>query len=178
MSKLFEKTVSSERAYDGRFLKVQRERVICPDGKERQREFILHPGAALVVPVTADGQFVMERQYRHSLRKVFLEFPAGKLDPGEDPLAAAKRELLEETGYEAQDWKHLGLIHPAIGYSNEFIEIYLATGLAHKGARPDPGEELEVVLMDPGEVLELARRGELTDVKTLSALFHYGLNGR
>lgn len=178
MSKLEEKTVDSELAYKGRFLRVQRDTVICPDGKQRQREFIVHPGAALAVPVLDDGRLVMVRQYRHSLRSVFLEFPAGKLDAGEASLDCARRELVEETGFEASSWKFLGKIHPCIGYSNEFIDLYFAKGLKNVGARPDPGEELEIVLYSPDELRALIARGEVTDVKTLSAFYFFEKEGR
>lgn len=173
MSKLHEKTVDSELVFKGRFLRIQRDRVIAPDGKDRDREFILHPGAALAIPVLDDGSFVMERQYRHAVGTVILEFPAGKLDPGEEPAVAVRRELMEETGYEAREWRHLGRIHPAISYSNEFIDIYLARGLTLRQAQLDPGEHLEVVNIGFDELKALIRRGEITDVKTLSAFLFY-----
>lgn len=170
MSKLGEETLSSEPAYNGKFLKIMRDRVRLSDGSERSREYVLHPGAALVIAVLDDGRFVMERQYRHALKKVFVEFPAGKLDRGEDSFTAAERELAEETGYTATIWKKLGTIHPCIGYSNEFIDIYLAKGLIAGQARPDHGEELEVFTMSLSEIKEAIRQGGITDAKTLSAL--------
>lgn len=173
MSKLVEKTVESELVFKGRALRVQRDVVLCPDGKERFREYILHPGAALAVPVLEDGRFVMVRQYRHSLKEIFLEFPAGKLDPGEESSQAVKRELAEETGFEASSWKFLGQINPCIGYSNEFIDMYLATGLKNVGANPDEGEELEAVIVGFDELKGMIARGEVTDVKTLCAFFFY-----
>lgn len=171
MSKLIEKAIDSELAFKGRALRVQRDTVLCPDGKERVREYIVHPGAALAVPVLEDGRFVMVRQYRHSLKEIFLEFPAGKLDLGEDSSSAVKRELVEETGFEASTWKFLGKIHPCIGYSNEFIDIYLATGLKNIGAHPDDGEEIETVIIGFDELRAMVARGEVTDVKTLCAFF-------
>lgn len=173
MSKLFEKTLESELVFKGRMLRVQRDKVLCPDGKERSREYILHPGAGLAVPVLDDGRFVMIRQYRHALKQVFLEFPAGKLDAGEASSSAVKRELVEETGYEAATWKFLGKIHPCIGYSDEFIDLYLATGLRHVGAKPDEGEEIDPVLVGFDELKALIARGEVTDVKTLCAFLFY-----
>lgn len=173
MSQLVEKTLSSEIAFKGRFLVMKHDEVLCPDGKERGREYIVHPGAALVIPILPDGRFAMVRQYRHAVGQVFLEFPAGKLDPGEEPLGAAKRELREETGYEAAEIGFLGRIHPCIGYSNEFIDIFAAAGLTQKGAKPDPGEALEHAVYSYEELKVMARRGELTDAKTLSALFYF-----
>jgi ADP-ribose pyrophosphatase len=164
------KILRSELAYQGRGIRIIKDTVQTSDGATRQREFVHHPGASLIIPMLDDGNFILERQYRHALRKVFIEFPAGKLDPGEDPLAAAKRELKEETGFEAAEWKRLGLIHPCIGYSNEFIEIFLAKGLVQKGANPDPGEDLEVFSMSPGELRRLIHTGEVTDVKTMTAM--------
>lgn len=173
MSKLEEKTIDSERIFNGRFLRVQRDRVICPDGKEREREYIVHSGAALAVPVLDDGRLVLIRQYRHALKSVFLEFPAGKRDRGEDSAVTVKRELEEETGYRAANLRFLGKIHPCIGYSDEFIDLYLATGLTAGEARPDPGEELEPLLITFEDLESRVMRGEVTDVKTLCAFFYY-----
>ena len=130
----------------------------------------MHQGAALVVPVLADGRLVLERQFRYPVHQVILEFPAGKIDAGETPFATAQRELAEEVGYTAASWRPLGTIHPEVGYSTEFIELFEATGLMHVGARLDEGEFLDVVTMTADELLAVFDRGGLTDGKTISAL--------
>lgn len=173
-----EETLKSELVYQGAFLRINKDLVKLPDGSQRPREYILHPGASLIVPVLDDGRFVLEKQYRHALRQTFLEFPAGKLDPGEHPEEAARRELLEETGYVASKWTHLSRIHPCIGYSNEFIDFYLAEGLTFKGAKLDEGEFLDVVLMTPAELDREVLAGRVTDAKTLSAYFWYLIHQR
>src|SRR3954462_4885869 len=111
---LIETAVSSETVFDGALLHVRRDVVRLPDGGHAKREYIIHPGAVLMVPVLPDGRLIVERQFRYPLNRVFIEFPAGKLSPGEDALATAKRELIEETGYTAAKWTRLGCIHPVI----------------------------------------------------------------
>ncbi|MGZ3805735.1 MAG: NUDIX domain-containing protein, partial [Pseudobdellovibrionaceae bacterium] len=127
--KLSEKKIKSDVVYEGSFLKVLKDEVEFPNGRKGTREYIPHPGAAMIIPVTDKGQLVMIRQYRYAVQSVFIEFPAGKMDPGEDSLQTAKRELEEEAGLQANQLRHLTTIHPVIGYSNEKIEIYLATQL-------------------------------------------------
>ena len=170
---LIETRVSSEAVFDGLLLHVRRDTVRLPDGKLATREHIVHPGAVLVVPVLPDGRLVVERQYRYPLDRVFIEFPAGKLDPGEDELATARRELVEETGYEATTWAPFGTIHTLISYTNEKIAFYTAEGLSHVGAKLDEGEFLEIVTMGVDEMLEALDRGEITDAKTVAALLLY-----
>ena len=170
---LIETRVSSEPVYQGKLLHVRCDRVRLPDGALATREYIVHPGAVLVVPVLPDGRLVIERQYRYPLQQVFVEFPAGKLDPGESALATGQRELREEAGYTARTWTHLGSIHPLLSYSTEVIEIYLAEGLEHVGAKLDDGEFLEVGSMGVGEMLAAVDRGEITDAKTVTALLLY-----
>jgi ADP-ribose pyrophosphatase len=169
---LVERRVASERVFDGGLLDVRRDVVRLPDGKQAIREYIVHPGAVLVVPRHADGRVVVVRQFRYPVNAVLVEFPAGKLDPGERPLATAKRELREETGFDASEWTRLGVIHSVVGYSTEAIELYLAEGLTHVGATPDDGEFLEIETLGYEDMLAAADRGEITDAKTIAALFH------
>jgi ADP-ribose pyrophosphatase len=172
-SHLIETKVSSENIFDGKLLHVRRDTVRLPDGSLATREHIVHPGAVLIVPILPDGSLVVERQYRYPLDRVFIEFPAGKLDPGEDELATARRELVEETGYEAATWTPLGTIHTLISYTNERIAFYMAEGLTHVGAKLDDGEFLEIVTMNLPEMLAALDRGEITDGKTVAALLLY-----
>ncbi|MFO1315939.1 MAG: NUDIX hydrolase [Burkholderiales bacterium] len=170
-SHLVETGLASEVVFSGKLLEVRRDRIRLPDGNDATREFVVHPGAVLVVPVLDDGRLVLERQFRYPVRRVMLEFPAGKIDAGETPLATAQRELVEEAGYTAQKWKKLGTIHPEIGYSTEFIDVYEATGLAHVGQKLDHGEFLDVIAMSEDELLATYDCGGLTDGKTIAALF-------
>jgi ADP-ribose pyrophosphatase len=165
-----EAQLSSKTVYKGRLLHLLEDEVRLPDGRPARREYIRHPGAAMMLPFLDDRTVVLVRQYRYPLGRHFLEIPAGKVDAGEDPLAAARRELVEECGYEAREWRRLATIHPCIGYSNEAIELFLARGLAHVGHAPDDGEFLEVVKMDFAEALAKVREGEITDQKTVVGL--------
>lgn len=157
--------------FEGVLLQVHRDRVRLPDGQEGVREYIRHPGAVVVVAQFDDGRLIFERQFRYPLRRVFLELPAGKIDAGEDILCCARRELREETGYEARDWKHVGVMHPCIGYSDERIEVFVARGLSHVGHARDEGEFLEVLSLRPEQAEAAIRAGEITDAKTITALF-------
>jgi len=170
---LMETKVTSESVFDGKLLHVRRDTVRLPDGGLATREYVVHPGAVLIVPVLPDGRLVVERQYRYPAGSVFMEFPAGKLDPGEAELATAERELVEEAGYTATTWTPLGRIHSVVGYSNEAIDFFIAEGLTHVGAKLDTGEFLEIVTMSLGEMLAALDRGEITDAKTVAALLLY-----
>lgn len=170
-SHLRETRIDGELAYDGHFLKVSRDRIRLPDGSESRREFIRHPGAVVILPLLADGRVLLERQYRYPNDRVFIEFPAGKIDPGEEALATAKRELEEETGYTATEWNFVCTIHNAIAYSDEHLEIFLARGLTEGQAKLDDGEFLELFTATVPELLEMVRKGEITDVKTIIGTF-------
>ena len=171
MKHLEEKTLSSKQVYKGRFLKVEQDQVQAPDGKIYVREYIMHPGAAMMIPLLENGNVVMVHQYRHAVKQVFLEFPAGKRDHGEETLLTAKRELKEETGYDAKDWKFLTTIHPVIGYSNEHIDLFLARDLTLSDRKLDHGEFLEVVEIKPQELMSYVRDGKVSDVKTQIGAF-------
>jgi ADP-ribose pyrophosphatase len=170
-SHLREKRIDGELAYDGHFLKVSRDRIKLPDGSESVRELIRHPGAVVILPLLADGRVLLERQFRYPNDRVFIEFPAGKIDPGEDPLATAKRELEEETGYTAKEWNFVCTIHNAIAYSDEHLDIFLARDLTEGEAKLDEGEFLELFTATVPELLEMVRKGEITDVKTIIGTF-------
>lgn len=168
---LRETTVSGEQVFRGRLLDVRRDTVRLPDGSTSLREYIVHPGAVVVVPLLDDGRLVVERQWRHPMGRAMVEFPAGKLDGGsESPLLCGIRELAEETGYRAAEWARAGVLHNAIAYSNEHIEIWFARGLVAGEQQLDAGEFLDVALMSVDEMMAMAGRGELTDAKTLVGL--------
>lgn len=167
---LRETTVSREQVWQGHFLDVRRATVALPSGAHATREYIAHPGAVMVIPMLDDGRLVMERQYRYPMQRVMLEFPAGKIDPGEVPFATAVRELAEETGYRAREWARAGILHNAIAYSDEGIEIWFARGLERGSANLDVEEFLETVVHGEAEIDALCARGEITDAKTLIGL--------
>jgi ADP-ribose pyrophosphatase len=165
---LVERPIGSEKLFEGNFLKMVRDTVELPDGRTATREYVLHPGAVMVIPLLDDGRIVLERQYRHPVRDVLIEFPAGKLDAGEDRLLCAKRELLEETGYAAREWALAGMLNLAVGYSDERIDIWFARGLTLTKPQLDEGEFVEVITAAPDEFLAWCRDGKVKDSKTLA----------
>ena len=168
---LTETCIEGASVYRGKLLHVRCDRVRLPDGMEATREYIVHPGAVAMVALLDDGRVVMERQYRYPLGGDLLELPAGKIDPGEDALATAQRELLEETGYVASSWALLTTMEPLAAYSTERIYIYLARGLEHKARSLDEEEFLEVFAEPLSELLDGVRTGRITDAKTQIGLF-------
>lgn len=168
---LTETCITSEAVFDGKLLHARCDLVKLPNGEEATREYIVHPGAVLVIPMLSDGQLVFERQFRYPLNRAFIELPAGKIDPNEDPLLTGQRELLEETGYTAEQWEFVATLHPCIGYSSEAIHIYLAKGLSLGKHQRDDEEFLEIFTMRLPEAMNAMRRGEITDGKTMIALF-------
>ena len=172
-SHLIETRLSSEEIFQGHFLHAFRDRVSLPDGSNAVREYVRHPGAAMVIPLLEDAHrgtlVVLERQYRHPVAQVMIEFPAGKLDKSEDALSCAQRELREETGYQAKEWARAGVLHPVISYSTEYIEVWFARGLTAGPPTLDQGEFLEVFTATPSEVLDWCFEGKITDSKTLTA---------
>ena len=165
---LVETRLASTEILKGNFLHAMRDTVSLPDGTQATREYIIHPGAVMIVAQCDDGRLVLERQYRYPVQAVMVEFPAGKLDPGEASLACAQRELLEETGYTAREWARAGLLHPVISYSTEFIDIWFARGLVQGARKLDAGEFLDVFTATPAELLAWCANGQVTDAKTLT----------
>jgi ADP-ribose pyrophosphatase len=170
---LIERRVHQEELLRGHFLQVLRDTVQLPNQNFATREYVVHPGAVMVIPMldTPDGlRLVMERQFRYPVGQVMTEFPAGKLDPGEDPWLCAQRELLEETGYTARQWARAGVLHPVIAYSTEVIEIWFAKDLTLGERQLDTDEFLDVFTATQAELMAACQQGLLTDAKTLTGL--------
>lgn len=167
---LVERLVSSYTCMQGGFLTVVKDTVALPDGSQATREYVRHPGAVTVVPLLDDGRVVVVRQFRHPVGQVLVEFPAGKIDPGEAVHRCAVRELREETGYSAGLWARAGVFHNAAAYSTEGMEIWLARDLVPGAQALDEGEFLEVGAMSVDDLDRMAREGQLTDMKTMIGL--------
>ena len=168
---LIEHRVSQQELLRGDFLHAFRDTVRLPNQALATREYIVHPGAVMVIPLldTPSGlQVVLERQYRYPVAQVMIEFPAGKRDPGEDTWLCAQRELLEETGYTARQWARAGVLHPVIAYSTEVIEIWFAKDLTLGDPQLDAEEFLDVFTAPPAELMAWCRDGQVTDAKTLT----------
>jgi ADP-ribose pyrophosphatase len=170
---LTEHKVSGQKILQGNFLQVMRDAVWMPDGGQATREYVVHPGAVVIIPMFTDeaGQvrLILERQFRYPLGRVMIEFPAGKVDPGENLWVSAERELREETGYSAGEWAHAGVMHPVPAYSTEFIDIWFARELTRGEQQLDVGEFVEVITATPAELAQWCREGTVTDAKTLVA---------
>jgi len=167
MSKLKETPKSSEKIFSGRLIDLYFDHIELPNGKSSTREWIKHPGAVCIVPILPDGNLCLIRQYRYGPRAEFIEIPAGKLDVGEDPLVCAKRELEEEIGYIAGKLTFLTNIHPAIGFSNEKMWVYLAEDLILSKQSLDQDEFLELYPIPVKKAIDLIYEGKITDVKTV-----------
>ena len=167
LDRLKEVRTASEDIFDGVILHVKKDTVRLPNGNSAIRDVIRHIGAVCVIPVTEDGNVIMERQYRYPLDRVILEIPAGKLDaPDENRLSAIQRELREETGYTADRWSFIGDFHPAPAYSDEYITMYLAQGL-HRGTRDlDEDEFLDVCTVPLSDLVRDVMDGRISDAKT------------
>lgn len=170
MKDLTEHFVSGGQVFDGGLLKVHRDTVRLPDGSEGYREYIKHPGAVAILALTEDRMLLLERQFRYPAHREFIEIPAGKVDPGEPRLETARRELLEETGYVAQEWTRLGVLHTAIAYADEAIELFLARKLTLKARKLDAGEFLETFLLAFDDAVAQVRAGRIDDMKTVAAI--------
>lgn len=156
--------LTQELIFEGKVIRVQKDIVLLPDGKQATREVVYHPGAVAVVAIK-EGKIIMVTQYRYALAKETIEIPAGKLDPGEEPRACALRELREETGYQG-DLKFLGTFNTSPGFANEIIHLYYATDLIWSPLKPDEDEFLRVIAIPWTEAVEMVYKGELQDAKT------------
>ena len=173
-----ETTVSSRLAYEGGLLKVKRDEVRLPDGHPAWREYVMHPGAVMMLAFVDPETILLERQYRYPKHRHFIELPAGKLEGAEEPLSTAKRELIEECGFEAGEWWRIATLDPSIGYSTEVIHLFGARDLKHVGARLDVGEHLETFEARLDDALEWVRDGIITDTKTTFGLLWWDKFGR
>lgn len=167
---LTEKRLHGRQVWRGVLLDVHCDTVQLPDGGTATREYIVHPGAVFIVPILDDGRLVLVRQHRYPLDRVLLEFPAGKIDPGESTARCAERELAEETGFRAAEWARAGVLHNAPAYSNEGIEIWFARGLRPGTQALDHGEHIDVALHTAQELDAMTASGQLTDAKTMIGL--------
>ncbi len=169
---LKETCLDSQVAWRGHLLDVRIDRVRLPDGREATREYIVHPGAVMIIPILDANHVVMERQYRYPMGRAMLEMPAGKIDAGEAPWLCARRELQEETGYQATEWACAGILHNAIAYSTEGIEIWFARGLIGGDKQLDSGEFLDVLTLSDDALDAGVTDGSITDAKTMIALLY------
>jgi ADP-ribose pyrophosphatase len=167
---LYEKKLTSKQIFDGKVVKLFVDTVELPDGSEAIREIVRHPGAVCVIPVTKDMDVVTVKQYRYAFEQIMLEIPAGKLEPGENPLEAVKRELEEESGVVAGKIEYLGEIFTTVAIFDEKIHLYLATELEFKDAHPDDDEFLEVENIPLKKLYEMVMNGEIKDSKTQIAI--------
>ncbi|MDR0915963.1 MAG: NUDIX hydrolase [Oscillospiraceae bacterium] len=165
----FEKQIDSAEIYSGRIIRVRRDTVLLDNGKTAPREIVEHAGGVGVVAITDAGEIVLVRQYRYAVGQELIEIPAGKLEYGEDPFECAKRELSEETGYDAREWRSLGRICSSPGFCSEVLHLYLATGLTNGAAHPDDDEFLDVLHVKFSDFLEMIASDEVTDAKTVVA---------
>ena len=171
MSQFEEKQLEREEIYDGAVLHVVKDKILLPDGNTSFREFCLHKGAVAVIPITENNEAILVRQFRYAHHREFLEIPAGKFDfVGEEPLAAAKRELAEETGAEAESYVSLGVLDTTPALIDEKIHMYMATGLTYGEMHPDEDEFLSVHKIPISELVEMVMKGEIRDGKTQIAI--------
>lgn len=166
-AELHERILSEESSWRGRILDVRTAEVELPNGRRTTRDLVRHPGAAAVVALTETGKIVLVRQYRTALDRVTVEIPAGKLDPGEDPLECARRELREETGFVPGRISYLTTIATSCGFCDELIHIYMATNLHFDGASPDEDEFVNVDLVPLSELIDAVLDGKIEDAKTV-----------
>lgn len=162
-----EKTMKSDKLYEGKILNLRIDTVELPDKKYSKREIVEHPGGVAVIPITDDNCIILVKQFRKAVEKFLLEIPAGKLELHEEPRETATRELKEETGFEANKMEYLLEFYTSPGFSNERIHLFLATDLIEGEATPDSGEFIEMVKINIEDLLKMVDRGEIVDSKTI-----------
>ena len=173
-----EQRLGGREIYAGRIVRLEVDRVRLPTGVESAREVVRHRGAAVILPILDDGRIILVRQYRYPVGEALLELPAGTLEPREDPVECAARELAEETGFDAGSLTVLGGFYAAPGYTDERLTAVLATGLEPvSGVEADPDEIIEIELLDRADVLRRIETGEIRDSKTLAAVLLAQLHG-
>lgn len=172
---LYEKPIHSQRLFEGKVINLRRDEVTLPNGRTATREVVEHPGAVAIVPITKEGNIILVRQFRHPIGQVILEVPAGKLDPGENPEACARRELAEETGFMPQKLRKLTAMYTTPGFSNEIIYLYMAEDLIDSDKLPDEDEFIHTETYSPEQIRQMIASGELCDAKSLVALCLAGI---
>lgn len=171
-SHLVETRISGKSIHEGKFLKFYSDVIVSSDNHQSHREYVVHPGAVAILPFLDESTLLLERQWRYPLNRSFLEFPAGKIDFGESPITTAKRELLEETGFIADEWAYLGKFHPVTSYSTEVIFLYMARFLTEKQIpTPDEGECIDLLKLKTDDFIEMIENNAITDAKTISMGF-------
>lgn len=173
MTNLKETKINSKVVYEGDFLDVRKDNVLLPNGEKGNREWINHPGASVIIPILPDGKIALIRQFRYAVGSEFIELPAGKLDPGESPLECAKRELEEEIGYKSNKIEFIANIHPAIGFANEKMNLFLATDLVQTKQNKDADEFIDLMPANLEKALELVWSNKITDVKTIIGILWF-----
>lgn len=177
MQKFYEKTLNSEDIFKGIVFDVKKDDVELFNGQKTIREVVNHPGGVVILALKDFETILLVKQYRYPLKLVSLELPAGKLDKGENPDIAAKREFEEETGFVAESWEKLGIAYSSPGFCDETLHFYLARNLKYKKHNPDEGEIIEYFEYNLGKVFDMIKIGEINDAKTICALTRAGLKG-
>lgn len=171
-----EKTINSQLIFDGRVVKLYKDKIELPTGQESLREVVKHSGGVVIFAKKED-KVLLVKQFRYPMKEVLYELPAGKLEIGEDPFEAAKRELEEETGYCANKWTDLGYVYTSPGYSDEKLYLYMAEDLKFTHCHPDEGEILQALEYSYEDVLKMIANGEINDAKTLCAIMRAQIKG-
>ena len=167
-----EKTIKKETIYDGKVIHVTKDEVMCPNGEKAIREIVHHRGGVGIL-FQVNGKFIFERQYRYAMQEEIIEMPAGKLEEGESPLEAAKRELLEETGYRPLEMIHLGDSYPTVGYSSEVIHLYYCPNAIKEERHLDSDENIDLIYLSLEEIEKMIADNTIKDSKSVAAIYLY-----